>query len=136
MQTLALCCMLLQAMITQAASPEQRPLTITSQQHEYDVAAFSQYLVDASGTLTIEQLLAPRQELEWHPVMGTASSFGFSDSAYWFRFDLIKKNGPEADHFIELHYLLLDEIDIYLLRQGKVIYKANAGDRLPYAARP
>ncbi len=136
LRPLALCWLLLQAVVAAAQSMDAPLLTLTPQQHQYDVAAVSQYLVDPGSQLTIEQLLQPRQEMAWRPVMGTASSFGFSDAAYWLRFDLINRNPPDADHFVELHYPLLDEINLYLVHQGQVIYQVSTGDELPYASRP
>jgi diguanylate cyclase len=111
-------------------------LHITPYQHEYDIADYSQYRVDKSGTLTITQLLDKSGEGKWKPVAGTGWSFGLSHSTYWFRFNLINNNLTDADNFLEIGYPLLDHIELYVVHQGQVIHKTAAGDALPFSARP
>jgi len=122
------------ALPTQAS--HGKPLELTPSQHEADVAAISQYLEDADGKLTIEQLIHPDPPQAWRPVAGTSWSFGFTHSVYWFRFDVINRNPPQADSFLEIHYPLLDNIELYTVQQGKVIQQAKAGDDLPFSSRP
>jgi diguanylate cyclase len=72
----------------------------------------------------------------WKPVDGTGWSLGFSDSAYWYYFDVINLSPPQDDIFLEIHYPLLDEIELYTVRQGVVVERLLGGDRLPFSARP
>jgi diguanylate cyclase len=125
------------AFLALPAHADKAPLlTLTSDRHEYDVAATAQYLVDREGDLTIAQLLRESDTRRWLPTAGTSWSFGLSDNAYWFRFRLINHTAADADTLLEIHYPLLDHIELYVVQEGRVIHQARAGDALPYAARP
>jgi len=117
-----------------AMAPHQ--LHLTPQQHEYDVASASEYYEDPDGSLTIDEIIRRHDRLAWQSVKATHQSFGFTDSAYWFHFDILNQDQGIHRFLLEIHYPLLDEIDLFLATDGKVIKSLRLGDNLPFANRP
>ncbi len=119
-----------------AIQAHSEPLSLSETQHEYSLLNTAEYLEDPSNSLIIEQLLAQPDKHPWRPVKGTSWSFGLSDSTYWLHFDLIAKGNRSHHHFLEVHYPLLDELDLYVTRNGHVLESKHAGDSLPFKDRP
>ena len=68
---------------------------------------------------------------EQHP-----PQFGYTSSAYWFRFEL--RGNPEVvtRSWLQISYPVLDEIDIYMLDfNGSLLAEYHTGDSLPFGSR-
>ncbi|MDH4322033.1 MAG: response regulator, partial [Desulfobulbaceae bacterium] len=70
----------------------------------------------------------------------TASSqptpgFGFTDSAYWFRFTVANHLSESSHYYLEVTYPLLDHIDLYTPTTDNGYKVTRAGDQLPFSAR-
>jgi len=73
---------------------------------------------------------------QWAHLPNNIANFGFSDSVYWFYFD-INNNGLEnLSLYVHINYALLDKIDFYSIEDGKVGQHIQAGDRLNFNDRP
>ncbi|MBU0673452.1 MAG: response regulator [Proteobacteria bacterium] len=110
------------------------PVIITPQQDNYILGPHLDILEDPSTTLTIDQVSQPEYSADFQPNRVSTPNFGFTQSAYWFRFSL---NGDMSgsDHwFLELAYPLLDSIELYLPQENGFQVK-KAGDHLPFSAR-
>lgn len=105
-------------------------------QHEYDVGSASEYYKDPDGKLTIDEVIKRHDTLPWRPVKATHQSFGFTDAAYWFHFDILDEDQDIHRILLEIHYPLLDWVNIYLVTDGKVFQSRRLGDSLPFADRP
>ncbi|MBT1064336.1 response regulator [Bowmanella sp. Y26] len=103
-------------------------------------------LIDADGGLTIEQVLAMRRDFQW-PAQHNPN-YGFGDEAIWFTTSFSNVS-QQPVWLVDVKYAQNDNVDIYLVAQGKIIAhskqgKAQAEQRfrypsmeatLPYATR-
>ena len=110
-----------------APSCENEAVRVTDRQGVYDLASCIWYLEDPERSLTLEDV---RQE-NIHPFtrhQGGMLNFGYTDSAYWARFDLHVAAGASTDEWIlELALPLVDEVELYAIRDGKVVDRSRTG---------
>src|SRR5690554_1806469 len=85
------------------------------------------YLEDAGHELAIDDILAmPEEQFSLH--RGGVLNFGYTDSAYWTRFDLTTRGSQVASNWIlELALPLVDEVWLYVVRDGRVVEQRRAG---------
>jgi diguanylate cyclase (GGDEF)-like protein len=93
------------------------------------------YLEDSEHTLTFEQVL-DTPVAEWHVIENASPNFGFTQSAYWFRFNLENKQPNNQDILIELPIAFLDSIKLYQFEERRVLQKHHVGDERPFSERP
>lgn len=110
-------------------------LMVDQQTHVLDIGARMQYLVDESGTLSYADA---RAVPNWHPSKpnDTGMSFGYTDAAYWLTFSLENKERHTLRRFLEIGYPVLDYLNIYVEREGKLVARYELGDKFPYSQRP
>ena len=65
----------------------------------YEVHNLVDVLEDTQGSLTIEDLVGGSREKHFREPTGKLSSFGYTDSAYWFRFTIVNPS-PVRPWFI------------------------------------
>ncbi len=92
------------------------------------------YLEDPQHAETIDSILG--SEHGWQPIQRNSPNFGFTDSAYWFKFNIQNYSDRMEEIYLELPIPFLDSIQIFQTTQGRVIHKYHAGDQFPFAARP
>ncbi len=80
------------------------------------------------------------KDLAFDKVLDTDPNFGWTNGIYWFRTELSKQND---EHYIfEIGYPLLDEVDLFLELNNKLIAHHHLGDqqsrneRLPTSIKP
>ncbi|GGC67373.1 7TM diverse intracellular signaling domain-containing protein [Marinobacter halophilus] len=85
------------------------------------------YLEDTSQQLSIGDVLAlPEQPFRLH--QSGVLNFGYTGSAYWTRFDLdTQAIRTGTDWILELALPLVDEIRLYLVRNGRLVEQRQAG---------
>src|SRR5690554_717696 len=85
------------------------------------------YLEDAGHELVVDDILAmPDERFSLH--QGGVLNFGYTDSAYWTRFDLTTRGSQVASNWIlELALPLVDEVWLYVVRDGRVVEQRRAG---------
>jgi len=125
-----LLCLLLAVAATpvRAAEPcQDAVVTVTGATRVLDLAGCLWYLEDPGHRLT----LADVQDGASHPFTRHETgvlNFGYTESAYWARFDL--RAGAQADNtdwILELALPLVDEVTLYLVRDGYLIDQRSAG---------
>src|SRR3990172_6932936 len=90
-----------------------------------------EYLEDKTKTLTIDQIV---QETEWTVSRSESLNFGFTPSAYWFRFAVNNTGTEILDLFFEITYPLLNYVDLYVPANGG--YRAiKTGNKYPFGNR-
>jgi len=92
-----------------------------------------EYLEDVSGDLDVEAI-RQLSDKAWTKSSVEHPSFGFSDSAYWFRAEL--ETSELQNWLLEVDSPLLDEIELYLFYSGQLLQKVKTGDSRPFAERP
>jgi len=93
------------------------------------------YVEDSSHTFSIERVLSGNN-IAWQPIQKASPNFGFTESAFWFRFDLVNQTASEAEVYLELPIPFLDNIELYRFSEGRVLEKHYLGDKQPFSERP
>jgi len=95
-----------------------------------------QYLADPDGELGLQDVLDPRRRSDWRDVEQDIPNFGYTDDAYWLRFQLANRAGDCDEYLLEVAYPLLDDITFFQVQDGRVLQVYKTGDALPFAERP
>ncbi len=56
-------------------------------------------------------------------------NFGYTNSSFWIYFKILNEEKDTQKLLLELYYPLLDEVDYYLIDNGKIIKEIKTGDR-------
>ncbi|GAB3558019.1 7TM-DISM domain-containing protein [Spirosoma fluminis] len=88
-------------------------------------------LEDKSGRLTLAQV---RQRTDFRPSPSENFQFGFSNSAYWVRFELINQSRENTKHWLLglIDAATLDYADLYLVYPNGQIKHQTGGLKRPY----
>ena len=102
----------------------------------YEVGGGTRYIEDPDGTLTISEMIQRKASLDWAEVETPIPNFGFTESTYWL--SLPFETGPieKRQWLFEIEYPLLDDIEFYVLQNGKIYEQFQTGDKYIYAQRP
>lgn len=90
-------------------------------------------LIDNSNTLTLEQVL--RADLPWNTINRKSPNFGFTQDAYWFRFQINNVTDRNLTRLIELPIPFLDDVRLYHIVDGLILDSYSLGDELPFVQR-
>ena len=91
-------------------------------------------LSDPQRTLPLEQAIAARERFA--PPRGAYATLGMQKEVAWLRIPYKVGPGGAGTWVFEIDYSLLQRIDLYVLREGRVVHKAAMGNGLPFAERP
>ena len=98
----------------------------------HDVA---EVLEDPGGLLTLDAVRGGQAGAAFAPAPRGLTSFGFTASAYWFRFTL-RNPGPDAlQRLLVLRTSWLDTVDLYRPGPGGAYTAWRGGDTLPFDER-
>lgn len=98
-----------------------------------DVGSRMGVLVDSSRSLTPEQVTSSGRH--WQTITRPSPNFGFTQDAYWFRFQINNLDPQELTRFIELPIPFIDDVRLHHY-VGKVLKTSYAmGDEQPFAQR-
>lgn len=107
-----------------------------SHQESVSLGQDAQYLTEKQPTLNFEEA----RLLHFPLITRGSPNFGWTDLTFWLRTELIKRN--ELTYILEVGYPLLDELDIYIEREGTLVAHHVLGDhqggtkRLKNAIKP
>ncbi|MEO6016860.1 MAG: 7TM diverse intracellular signaling domain-containing protein, partial [Polaromonas sp.] len=98
--------------------------------------AFS-VLEDATGQLTLADILQPDAQALFRPVpqTGAATNFGLTSSAIWLRVQVRAARDAPPDWMLELAYPPLDRLELYSPDGAGGMTRQVGGDLLPFAGR-
>ncbi|RIV24113.1 response regulator [Fibrisoma montanum] len=88
-------------------------------------------LEDKTGRLTLAEV---RQRQDFRRSTSENFQYGFSNSAYWFRFDLLNRNRENTKHWLVglLDAATLDYVDLYLVYPNGQVRHQAGGLKRPY----
>ncbi len=110
-------------------------LVLGGDAQSYPVNLYLGVLEDPSGKLALRDVLpGPRAPAFAYPHKDS-TNFGFTDSAFWARFELVNRAPSISDWLLEYQYPLLDRVDIAIVHPDGRIELASSGDTLPFASR-
>jgi diguanylate cyclase (GGDEF)-like protein len=91
-------------------------------------------LSDKERNLALEQAIASPGQFA--PPRGAYATLGMDKEVAWLRIPFSVESGGGGQWVVDIDYALLQRIDLYLLRDGKVVQHATMGNSQPYALRP
>lgn len=92
-----------------------------------------EFIEDASLGLDIKAALSSNQ---WQVNHGHTLNFGYTRSAYWFRFSVANRSDSNLPRLLEIAYPVIDHIDFYRLSNGTIQEHLKLGDKQPFHERP
>ena len=95
-----------------------------------------EYLEDKKLELTFDQVRAAPHADRFRRSKDKVPNFGFTRSAYWFRFSVENPGTEHREWLLEIGYPLLDRIELFVEQPGAGFSRTLAGDHLPFAKRP
>jgi len=109
------------------------PIPGDNQLSRLNIGQYVEFLEDKEGVLTIEDVA--EKSLDWQQSDKDELGFGFTSSAYWFRFTVDNLTPNEIDWYFEISYPLLDYVDFYIPQASGQFAVKKTGDRLPFKQR-
>ncbi len=131
-------CSLLLTWTPSSLSAQLEPLELQDLRHEYSLTLPIEYLEDKSAALTLDDILQENDSALWALNKDTIPNHGYTKSAFWFKRTLSGEHlsATRSRWILEIHYSLLDEIDVYYVSNGKPIQHYSTGDSKPFYQRP
>lgn len=90
-------------------------------------------LADPDGSYTVEQLAGQPQRFE--VPTGTVANLGRRDTIIWLRLPVVVPGPHEVHRVLEIDYPSLNEVDLYVVRDGRVLAHHRMGNHLALAER-
>ncbi len=98
-----------------------------------DVGSRMGVLVDSTRTLTPDQAIAAASP--WQSIARQSPNFGFTNDAYWFRFQINNRGQQDLARFIELPIPFIDDVQLYHYTAGQLRTTYTLGDEMPFTQR-
>lgn len=106
-------------------------IELTDYQNKYCIGKMIQYIEDQSNKLTFTDVSSSDFNLHHADI----PNFGFSDSDYWLKWDVVYTGKTSKEWLLETGYPHLDYIELYIIdKEGNVDIR-KAGDRLSFHHR-
>jgi len=97
-----------------------------------------EYFEDETGSYSLDDVREKGLANRWIKSVKNVPNFGFSSSAFWFRFKVTNGGNYRFNGLLELGYPLLDFVDVYLLsasNEKKAMPDYLLGDSKPFSRR-
>ncbi|WP_218109785.1 7TM diverse intracellular signaling domain-containing protein [Oligoflexus tunisiensis] len=91
-----------------------------------------EYFEDRDGSLSLGDVT---QVIAWKKVQEQIPNFGYSRSAFWFRFSVRNEASVPFQGLIEVQYPILDFVDFHVLDGNRLIKQSKSGDMIPFTIR-
>lgn len=92
-------------------------------------------LEDPSGELTVQDVSSGSAASEFEPSESEKPNFGFTNSAFWARFELQNPSDDARHVLLELDNAILDEITLFQPTPGGSFESLTLGDHFPFDDR-
>lgn len=109
-------------------------LGLTASQTSYPLGEMLDIVRDPTGVLGIDEIMALGHD-HWVRSEAVTPNLGYSDDAVWFRISLSNWNAG-GHWYLAINYPLIRNLDVYIVRNGKVDQLFQTGDRFEFSARP
>lgn len=90
------------------------------------------YIKDPNAQLSLDEAKASDQ---WQMVEGTRINFGFTPALFWFKATPIPDKMPCSTCYFVIDNPLVDQLDIFLFRNGELIERLTLGDSQEFHKR-
>jgi len=101
----------------------------------YNIYPYLEVLEDPQGVLGIEEILLPEFQEKFSPHGQGTPSYSYTDSVFWFKWDL---TGSSSDRqwFLEAKYPLLQDVQFFYPGDKGEYNQVKTGSLLPFYERP
>jgi serine/threonine protein kinase len=116
----------------------QTSVPIDEGRQEYPLGPHLAVLEDPDRNLTFDKVAAPEFADRFKPVKGATPSFGYSQSAFWFRFTISSNLTQPRDWVLDIAYPALDNVEFYSPVTGPAgpsFSVQRSGDAMPFQQR-
>lgn len=94
-----------------------------------------QYWEDAGGTSQLKDVVQ-KPDSVWKNSASPVPTLGYSDSVYWFRFDVVNKGVGAYSALLEVAYPVLNRLDIFVVQADQVVLPYYLSSAEPVNIRP
>jgi len=99
------------------------------------ISKYLDYIEDKDVGLNFQTISNEFSENKYKNIRKNKTNFGFTKSAYWFRFKIINNNNHESEYYLDIQYPYLDYVDIYVPATEGKFKKITTGAKRPYNNR-
>src|SRR5690606_25434837 len=92
------------------------------------------YWVDTTGQADLQQVM--ELDAKAWSVNREGDSFGYTDETYWFHFRLNNLENKDQALFLEIGYPVLDQVNVFLVQDDRLVSAYSMGDKQPFYERP
>jgi hypothetical protein len=111
-------------------------IMLTEGYRSYVVGPKVEYLEDAGGRLAIHDVMSPDFTASWRASRDETQNFGYTDSAYWLRFNVKNARNHDDTVFLEIAYPLLSRVELFIPGEAESPSGHRfAGSLLPFGER-
>ena len=107
---------------------------LTADTQRVDLWPQVRVLADPTREMSFEQALAARARFTAPP--GAYATLGLGKEVTWLRVPVAVSAGGEGKWVFDIEYALLHRVDVYSVRDGRLVQHVTLGDGQPFAARP
>lgn len=120
-----------------AAQPacHEVPVRVDPGRDQVDLASCLWYLEDPSAELSLEDVRQRDQAGDFRKHDGGILNFGYTESAYWARFDLNYTGDMPVERILELSLPLVDHVAVHVYRDGTLTDERELGYTADWADR-
>ncbi|WP_416396389.1 7TM diverse intracellular signaling domain-containing protein [Allohahella sp. A8] len=126
---LVVCGLLLVASHVGARTP------VDTTQPVIDLQPLVDVYVDDAGHLSLEDVQALPPSV-WRQSIDDRVALGFNRAVHWFKLDLLVEQPSLEGWLLELSYPLIDQVELFVIQNGKVMRSGITGDRVEFDQRP
>ncbi|OUS31533.1 hypothetical protein A9Q99_02895 [Gammaproteobacteria bacterium 45_16_T64] len=109
--------------------------TVSGATKSYVLGKHLRYTIDDTGTLTINEVREQESRLQWQKSSQDIPNLGFGTQVYWWNFTLNTQTPLYTSWLLEIAYSLLDDLNLYVYQDNRLIKKLSLGDKLTFAER-
>jgi diguanylate cyclase (GGDEF)-like protein len=122
-------------LLTNAAMAE-KTINVTPGEPEYDLTSSLLLCIDRFETLSVNDFLQKRAPSVCVSANSDRLPHGYTDAAIWLRTSLKSTSDTPTRWIAEFGNPELDYVDMYIVRNGRLVSHFQTGDRRAFASRP
>ncbi|NOZ45786.1 MAG: hypothetical protein GXO79_03290 [Chlorobi bacterium] len=133
---LLLLLLLIFSQIIVAQNQNEKIIELTIKQDYYKIGKSVYYYEDKSNKLNLKDIQNSDFQNNFKLSKQKILNFGFSNSTYWLKFHVVKKQINNNDYVIQIEYPPLDDIKFYYFNKQDSQWKMlEYGDLFPFSSR-
>lgn len=135
LMTKRICLLVLLSVLAFAMAAQAGTVVLEPGRDSYLVHAVVDVLEDPTGRLSFDEVSKESSKVVFRQYETGQFSFGFTKSAYWFRFEVLNPSATPHDMVLVMRTAWLDTISIYQPDAAGGYQQIRLGDTLPFGER-